>query len=181
MKQKGITLVELLISSSITAVVGVLLLTITINSSNIFYKQSSKVNLGLNSNDALTQIRDSVRQSKSVDVTSGPEQLVLQIPAINSSGDIISGVFDNFVFYKDTSKLRFKTFPNLASSRKAQDQIFSTGQVSLFFQYLDAENPPAEVIPARASRVRVRLTLQQRNGFYSEESISTAEAKLRNE
>ena len=189
MKQKGLTLVELLISSSIAVVVGGLLLTIILNSAGLFYKESSKVDIGLNTNDGLAQVRKSIKESNkviptftdgSVIYTSGVSQLVLQIPSIDQSGNIIPATFDNFVFFLDQTKLLFKTFPNALSSRKAQNQIFSTNVQSLVFQYLNSASPPVEVTPISATKVRTTLTLKEKSGADYETNIATSEANLRN-
>lgn len=187
--EAGLTLVEILISSSIAAVVGILLLLIIVNSSGLFYKESAKVNLGLSANDALTQVRKSVKGSSAVALlytagsetyTSGVTQLVLQLPSLDSSGNIILNIFDYFVFLKDQSKLRFKTFPNALSSRKAQNQIFSNMVDNLVFQYFNFDNPPLEVAPTLAAKVRITLTLKQKMGVDHEANIATTEANLRN-
>lgn len=178
---KGLSLMEVLIAMGIAIVVGGLLLIIIVNSAGLFYKQSSKVEQGRNINDALTQIRQNIKQSSSIDPTSTPEQLVLKISSIDSSGDIIADTFDNFVFSKDQRNLRFKTFPNALSSRKAQDQIFSTSVDSLNFQYLDLANPPNEVAPVSAVKVRITLTLKQKSGADYETNTATTEASLRND
>lgn len=189
--QSGLTLVEALITLAIGASVGGLLLVIIVNTGGLFYKQSSKVEQGLNINDALGKIRQSVKESSSVALsypsgpsptyTSGATQLVLKVPSVNSAGDIIADTFDYFVFFQDATFLRLKTFPDSQSSRKSQDQIFSTKVESLLFKYLDSQNPPQEVIPNLAVKIRVTLTLKQKAGATFEQNIATSEANLRND
>lgn len=197
MNESGFTLVEALITLAIGTVVGVLLLVIMVNTGGLFYQQSGRLEQGLNINDALSKISSSVKESSSVAAsyppggpptyTSGSTQLVLKIPSISSSGDIISDTFDYFIFFSDPStgsgqvSLRFKTFPDPQSSRKAQDQIFSTKVESLVFKYLDSQNPPQEVTPTSAVKVRVTLKLKQKAGAGIEQNIATKEANLRND
>lgn len=178
---KGLTLVEVLVAMGIATVVGALLLTVIINSAGIFYKQSAKVEGGLNINDALFKVRQSIKEASSIDPTSTSEQLGLKIASIDSSGNIIAGTFDDFVFSKDQNKLRFKIIPNAASARKAQDQIFSTNVDSLKFQYLDLNSPANEVLPTAAGKVRITLTLRQKSGADYETNTATSEASLRND
>lgn len=190
-RQTGITLVEALITLAIATVVGALLLIIMVNTGGIFYKQSSKLEQGLNINDALSQIRQSVKLGSSVapsypqtppaTYTSGSQQLVLKIPSITSLGDIILDTFDYFVFLKDQNILRFKTFPNSLSSRKSQDQIFSTRVDDLLFEYFDSSTPPQSVTPTSAQKIRVTLKLKQKAGADIEQNIATSEANLRND
>lgn len=181
---------EAIIAIGIAVVVGSMLVVIILNSSGIFYKESSTLEQGLNINDALSKIRQSVKESSGVassytlsgiTYTSSSQQLVLKLPSINSSGNTISNTFDYFVFFKDKSYLRFKTFPDAASTRKAQEQIFSNSVDSLSFIYLDSSNPPKEVTPTVATKVRVSLTLKQKSGANFETNSGGTEANLRND
>lgn len=181
LNSKALTLVEVLIAMGIAVVVGALLLIIIVNSAGLYYKQSSKLEGGLNSNDALFKIRQSVKEASSIDPLSSSEQLVLKISAIDSSGNIIDNTFDDFVFLKDQNKLRFKILPDALSSRKIQDQIFSTNVESITFQYFNLANPPVEVSPQLASKVKVSLILKQKSGADFETTIATSEASLRND
>lgn len=179
--QKGFTLAEIVIALSIATVVGGLLLTIMVGSAGLFHKESSKVNIGLNTNDALSQVQRSIRQAYAVDAASSENQLVLQIPSIDPSGDIIPDTFDDFVFLSDANKFIFKVFPDPASSREAADQIFSTLVDDLTFKYYNFANPPAEVAPIAAVKVSVTLKLKQKSGADYQTSIATTEANLRND
>lgn len=188
--QKGFTLIEVLVAMGIATLVGALLVIIIVNSAGLFTEQSSKVQTGLNINDALQQVRDSIKQANSVadqytagstTYVSGSNQLVLKIASINSSGDIVINSFDYFIFLRDQSFLRFKIFPDPLSSRKARDQIFSNSVDNFSFQYLNSAIPPVEVSPATATKVRVSLTLKQKNGPDFVIHTSTSEANLRND
>lgn len=190
MRQRGLTLVEVLISFSIAVAVGGLLLITLVNSSGLFYKQSSTVSIGLNTNDALAKVRQSIKESNRVAAlytsgsetyTSGATQIVLQVPSLNFENNIIVGVFDYFVFFQDQTKLRFKIFPDPLSSRRTQDQIFSTNVDNLVFKYLNSANPPVEITPITATKVRITLALKQRSGATYESNIATSEANLRND
>lgn len=188
--QKGLTLIEVLITMGISVIVGALLVVIIVNSSGLYSKESSNLQQGLNINDALLNIRQDIKQANNIvssyiggstTYTSGSEQLVLKISSIDSGGNPIDETFDYFVFFKDGNNLRFKTFPDSLSSRKAQDQIFSTHVNSLNFQYLNLANPPGEVVPSVAAKVRVSLSLNQKSGAGFETQVATSEAGLRND
>lgn len=178
---KGLTLVEVLIAMGIAVIVGVLLVVIMVNSTGLYYQQSSKLQGGLNSNDALNRVRQSIKEASSIDPLSSSEQLVLKIASIDSSGNIIDNNFDDFIFLKDQNKLRFKIIPNVLSTRKSQDQIFSTNVESITFQYFNLANPPVEVSPQLAGKIRVSLTLKQKSGADYEINLATSEASLRND
>lgn len=179
--EKGITLVEALTTLAIATVVGTLLLVIMINTGGLFTKQSSKLNLGLSVNDAISQMQKSIRQSQSVVDTSTQEQLILRVPSTSSSGDVITNIFDLFYFQKDGSKLIFKVVPDTASYRAEVDQIFSNNVDLLNFEYFDSQNPPQVTAPNLATKIRITLKLKQKAGAEYEQNIATSEANLRND
>jgi len=186
----GLTLIEILVAMGIATVVGVLLVVIIVNSAGIFTQQSSKVQEGLNINDALAAVRGSIKQASAVAVsytnglttyTTGSNQLVLKVASIDSSGNIIDSSYDYFVFFQDQSYLRFKIFPDPSSARKQGDQIFSNAVNSLNFQYFNSALPPVEVSPASAAKISVTLTLNTKIGANFTTSTVTTEANLRND
>lgn len=197
MKMKGFTLIEVLIVMGISSVVGVLLLVIIFNSTGLFYQQSSKLSQGLGSNDALSKIRSTIRESSAIAVsytagsttyTSSSSQLVLKVGSINATGNLISEVFDYFVFFSDPSAgsgqvvLRFKSFLDSQSvGRKPADQILSLNVDSILFQYYDLAIPPQEVTPTSASKIKITLFLKQKSGANYETSVASSEANLRND
>lgn len=187
---RGFTLLEAVIAMGLTAIVGVLLLVIIINSAGLSTQQSSKVTEGLNVNDTLSQIRNTVKIASSVadsftsgsdTYTTGQTKLVLKVPSVGSNNNIIAETYDYFVFYSDQHFLRLRVFPDSLSTRKAKDQIFSTSVNSLSFQYLNSADPPLEVIPINATKVKVTLVLSQKVGLNTETHVATTEANLRNE
>lgn len=182
LRVKGLTLIEVLVAMGIAAVAGVLLVVIIVNSAGLFQEQSSKVEEGLNINDALSVVRSSIKQASAMAVsytagsttyTTNAGVLVLKVSSVDTSGNIIVNSFDYFVLYLDQGAIHLKIFPDAVSSRKPADRILSTSIDSLKFQYLNSANPPVEVVPVSASKVRVALTLKQK--------ISTTEANLRND
>lgn len=186
----GLTLIEVLVAMGIATVAGALLVVIMVNSAGLFTQQSSKVTEGLNINDTLLQVRNSIKQASSVAAyytdgsttyTSGASQLVLKVVSIDPSGNILDNSYDYFIFFADQKNLHFKIFPNPASSRKTADQIFSTSVDNLIFQYFNSSNPPSEVAPTGAAKVRISLILKQKIGLNFETITSTSEANLRND
>lgn len=187
---RGLTLVEVLIAMGVAIVVGALLVVIIVNSAGLFYTQSSRVSQGLGANDALSKIRSSIKESNAIAAsfslggttyTSSGTEIVLKIPSIDAQGNVILNTFDFVVVSQDSDKLTFKLFPDAASSRKSQDQIFSTNLDNLSFKYLDLQNPPSEVTPTAATKVRITLSLKQKSGQSFEISTATSEANLRND
>lgn len=189
-RQAGLTIMEVLITAGISSAIGVLLLVIILNSTGVFYKQSLKLQEGLNINDSLSKIRNNIKQASSVAVsytsgtttyTSGATQLILKVLSVDSSNNLIPSTYDYFVFFLDQNKLRFRTFVDDQSSRKAQDQILSTLVDDLSFKYYDSLNPPTEVVAQSAKKVTVTVTLKQKNGINVETHTATSEGNLRND
>lgn len=187
---RGFTLLEVLVATAIAIVAGALLIVIIVNSTGLFYQQSSKISEGLNTNTALSTIRSSIKQATAISAQytsgsttyiSGSTQLVLKVASIDASNEIISDTFDYFVFFLDQNYLRFKIFPDVASSRQAADQILSTSIDNLLFQYFNSATPPEEVIPVQATKVVATISLKQRIGVDFERLIATSEANLRND
>jgi len=188
--ERGLTLIEVLVAMGIATVAGVLLVVIIINSTGLFTQQSSKVQMGLNINDALSQVRSSIKQASQIadqytggqtTYTTGTNQLVLKVLSIDSSGSIIDNTYDFFVFFQDQKYLRFKIFPDPSSFRKTADQVFSSSVDNLAFQYFNSANPPVEVAPTAAAKVKITLTLKQKTGVKYETQTAESEANLRND
>ncbi len=186
----GLSLIEVLVAMGITAIVGGLLLVIIVNSAGLFTHQSSKVTEGLSINDTLASVRANIKQAGAVAVsyTAGPttytssaSQLVLKVSSIDTLSNIINNTFDYFVLYSDQGNIHFQIFPDVASSRKTADRILSVDTNSLVFQYFNSANPPVEVIPTSATKVRVSLSLKRSIGADFEVSTATTEANLRND
>lgn len=169
--RSGFTLPEVIIGMVVTVLVGGLLILIMVQSAGVFYRESSKVSQGLGLNDSLAKIESSIRKSQAVAATSGPSELVLKFPSIDGSGNVIANTFDTEVFQKEGDKLKYKLFPDAASSRKSADMILTKSVDSLLFQYFDVLGQ--EVLPASSVKVKVNLSLKQQS--------ATAEANLRND
>lgn len=187
----GFTLVEVLIVVGIATVVAALLVVIIANSAGLFYKESAKVDQGVGINEALSQFRETIKEANAIATgyppvppltyTTSLTQIVLTVPAIDTLGNIITNVFDYYVFLKDEDKLKFKIFPDIQSARLSADQILSSNTEGVLFQYFDSQNPPQQVAPASATRIRMTLKLRQKSGADYEEYIATSEASLRND
>ncbi len=170
---KGLTLVEVLVAMGIATIVGMLLVVIIVNSAGLFTDQSSKISVGVNTNDSFSQIRSSVKQASAVSDQSNALQLDLKVSSLDSGGGMIENTYDDFIFVVNQKKLHFQTIPNLLSSRINADRILANDVDNIHFQYFNSGNPPVEVSPANASKVMITLGMKN--------NIATAEASLRND
>lgn len=187
---RGFTLLEVLIVFLTTALVGGLLAAIMVNSTGLFYKQSSKVSQGLGLNDILLSVKRNIREAQSVAsgypevspvYTSGANQIVLKLSSIDSSANLIASSYDFVVYFKEDDKFKIKVFPSVMpqSYRQSKDEIISSGIESVLFEYFDSAGSTAS--PNLAKKVRLTLTLKQKTGNIIETKIGTSEANLRND
>jgi len=184
---RGIGLIEVVLASSLAMVVGVLLISLMVNNTGVFYKETSKVGLGLSANDALSSIRSDIKLSLRVlpsytndgnTYFSNSSGIVLQLASVNSTG-VISDTFDHIVYFRASDKIYYKLFPGEGSNRSSINQILTSFVDTLTFQYFDSNG--LEVTPATASLVKVSLKLAQIAGGKSETRVATTEASLRND
>src|SRR5579872_5427522 len=140
----GFTLIELIIAISITVVAGSLLIVILGQNNNIFLQQESTINEGMSANNASLVISDAIKQAAAIAAssptnpvyTTNINTIVLQLPSIDGSGNIISNSFDYIVIAPDNSKpaiLRYQVFPTSPSVRASANRVLLTNLASLRF------------------------------------------------
>lgn len=180
MKNRGFTLVEILIASAIALIVGIFLLSILANSNGIFYKQNAIVSEGLSLNDSMSEIDKNIRQATSVADTSDVHTLMLKLSALGVDG-MIDNVYDSIIIAKDPDKnniLRKKVIPDVASIRKSEDLVLTTMLDSINFVYL---NKLGEIVnPQTATSVSITLSVKSGSGSINSKRSSTIITTLKN-
>jgi hypothetical protein len=188
---KGISLPEILIGVSIAAVAGALIVNLLVSSNVIFFNQGAKIRQGLSLNDAAREITTSIKSSSGVvgqyppsgtpQFSSGPAALVLKLPSINQSGNVIDQVFDYVVITKDASSpkiLRKYIFVDNLSSRNAENKVLATALKESKFEYFNASF--TEVAPTEAVRVNFTIDLIESTSVSESESSTTGSVNLKN-
>lgn len=188
-RSRGFTLFETLIVVAIFIVVGTLLVSILINNTSLYNSQSSLVTSGLNTNDAVREIENYIRQASSV-ASGYPEvsptyvtsstTLVLKIPSYNASG-VISNTFDYAVITKDTTKnnlLREYVFPDLASERESQNKALTSILQSIGFTYLNKNDNV--VVSTSAEKIKTEITVLSSNNVSDKSRTAIIVTNLRN-
>lgn len=188
--EHGITLTEILITLSITAIVSTLLVSIFSQNNRLFYNQQTKVSHGISSNEVINQIDDGIRIAVSVDsqypaqdptYLTGSSTLILKLASIDGSGNIVNGTYDYLIFARDASIstiLRKQIFPAVGSSRKSLNQVITNSLKSIQFNYQN--DAKSTVQPSEASLVNYNLILQSQQGNSIVESSASGQTRLRN-
>ena len=188
-KQRGMTLFEILVGVTISAIAGVLLLLILVSNNGLFVSQTSKIAQGLGLNDATTLISDDLRFAASIinsftyqgqTYLSGATTLILKVPSVDSSGNIIDQEFDTFIYALETSNpaiFRRLVVPSESSSRLATNRVVMTDVSTISFVYLD--NSGAPVSPTNATKINFSLTFKK-SPFSTTANTAAGEVRLRN-
>ena len=189
--KKGISLVELLIGITLTAISAILIMGLLTSSNNIFVKQTIQVGQGLSANQASLEVSNLIQScagvvsqypiSGNAQYITSANVLVIKIPSTNSSGQVIDSVFDYAVIVKEPASskiLRKRVFPDPLSSRKSENKVLSTSLKSLNFNYVDSNNSP--VTPTQAIRVSFIINLSGGTGLSPSESSASGVVNITN-
>lgn len=164
--QKGVTLLEALVSVSLVVIISLVLMGLFIGHVRISRLVSSNADL-LNQRTQLEQDFDRFIHlaTRVVDnaivngtsYTSDIDTLVLEIPSVDSSGFVIENAFDYLAYYldpSDPSSLKVTFAPGAASFRLNIDKSLGTSVDSVQFFY---DTP----LPLSATKISVKVNLQQ--------------------
>jgi type II secretory pathway pseudopilin PulG len=186
----GISLVEIVIALTISALLAGILVKIFTNSSGTINKEATKVEQGISSNEAITQISEAIRLASQVansfpntspQFTTGSDTLILQVPALDTTGTVKENTYDYFIFAPDSANpkiLRKKVFPDPASTRKSENQVLVTNLNQIIFSYLDRNKAP--VAPSAASTISFSVLQLSNTGLQNTQSSQSAQVSLRN-
>lgn len=192
MKQKGFTLLEVLIVVLVSSIAGVLLIQSFVQNNSVLYQQSARVNEGLNLNEANAQITQDIKTAAAVaqnypaaspfQYTSSSNTLILKIPSIDLSGSIIDQTFDYIVIATDSAKpyyLRRQVFVTTPSTRGASNKILVNNISKALFYYYD--NSGNTTLPTQATKINFVLNDFSQLGTKQQTSSSSGEVILRND
>lgn len=180
-----------MLASAVAGVIGILLISILVNTSGFFYQQQSVINEGINLNDVLGQISSLVKEAQAVarvyPETGTPQfstlstTLVLKLPGINQN-EVLSDINDFVVVAKDSQNskvLRLKIFPDPGSIRLGKDSVLTTFLESIKFSYLDKGG--SEVLtPDLAEAIKIDLSVLAKTGSIGSKRSGSITVNLRN-
>ncbi len=177
----GFTLVELLVSIAILAIVSLVTVTIYVTGLKNTQIEAQKANLQSDNKTVLEKIAADTRDATAVvstkdTYTSSSTTLILSVPAIDSSQEIIySGenfVLDYIIYTLSGGVLQKIVIANISSSRESIGPVNILGNCTINFNY----TPDL----ATASEVEITLTNQATAGKKLLTSTNTTKSKLRN-
>lgn len=187
-KLNGFTLVEILIGVAAAGVIGSILIAFLTQNSQIYTQQNTKVNQGLELNNAFTEIEDTIKSGGSVvsqypptgqaQHTTGLNTLVINIPSINAQGAVIQNTYDYIVLYGDAKVLRKKVFPDPASSREEMNTVLSTKLSKLEFKYYDSGGQI--ISPIQSAKIGFIINVSDNVATETHSSSASGQVNLRN-
>lgn len=190
--KNGFTLVEILLVVVTSSIVGTLLIQTLIQNNGVFYQQSGRVSEGLSLNNATSIITKDIRSSQGVALgypqpspyqyVSSDNTLVLSVPSIDSSGNVISQTYDYIIIFADSinpNVLRKKVYPALGSIRGQENRVLLSNLSQVKFSYFDANGQP--VSPQATQKINFILNASTQIGEESQVSSSSSEVNLRND
>jgi hypothetical protein len=188
--QRGLTITELVVSITITAIILSLVTGIFVILFRSFRSESIKNKLRIDSRTVVDRMADDIRSATAITDTivdpqtaeqyySGSGTLILKVLAIDGSNNILYDRYDYIIYKFDTTNNQIikRTIPHADSARNLETKILLPGELesSSSFTY-SPENPPSLNI----TTVTVNLILSQiaNNQTYSYSTTQTI--KLRN-
>jgi prepilin-type N-terminal cleavage/methylation domain-containing protein len=177
-RQKGFTLIEMVLVIVLVAICGWVAVDMFIGQNRIYKVQTAELNVTSDARGALDDVDNHVRAANRVldDYTtysSGPTELVLQIISVDASNEIIPATFDNVVFYLDGTNFFREVFPNALSSRAAGTKKLASNVNSLLFTYNDISFP-------LVTAVTTDMTIQEDAGIQTRSITISSKSTLRN-
>jgi len=142
--KKAFTLMELVIVVTFTALFMIVLSRFFGNYWKSFNFMKATVEVTWSGGRVMTETSRAIRQADMVvaskvisgtTYTSGAGSLVLELPSIDSSGNILSGKNDYIVFYKSGSNIYMLTSGAAGSARASGQEKLSKTAQSLVFSY----------------------------------------------
>jgi prepilin-type N-terminal cleavage/methylation domain-containing protein len=190
--QAGFTLVELIMAISLTAIVGVVLLTILIQNNGLFINETTKISHGLSSNAATTEISDTIRSATAIvnvcpsptcttTYSSSNSTLVVAVPAIDASNNAVNNIYDYIVITADSTNskvLKKIIYVDPSSTRKSSNKMLANNLSLLQFYYLDQSNKV--VSASSATKINYVINFTQQVGVKNQVSSSSGQINLRN-
>lgn len=142
--QSGFTLIETIVVIGILVIVMFGIYLIYTGFYNVYNSQQAQINVSSSAGQSIYEVENYTLQADQVlsshsfsatTYTTDADTLVLEIPSIDSSGDIVSSKYDYVAFYLSGNNFYRILAPDASSSRKAGTRQLSNAAQSLTFTY----------------------------------------------
>lgn len=140
--KSGFSFIEAIFASAILAFVLVAFVVLYINFFKFYNRQQAEMKIGDSARNAVKELQSSALQANKIVAShsfsgtaynTDQDTLVLEIPSIDGSGNVISGKYDYVVFYKTGENLYKLMEADAASSRASSLKQLSESVVALTF------------------------------------------------
>lgn len=140
----GFTLIETVITLGIFTIMMLALYSFFISSNSTFTFQNAYIQTHASAGEVTTAITTAALPGSNVlashvfgtmTLFSGSGTLVLEVPSIDSSGNIVTGKFDYYGFYTTGSSVYQILEPDVNSARPAGTKLLTTDLNALIFTY----------------------------------------------
>jgi len=174
LRNEGVSMIEILVTIGIAVSIFFIMANIFITHNRLFNLQSIlaeiEINnyLALNRMQKLIKLADKVMTNRiinSVNYETSSQTLVLEIPSLDNSQNIIPYTFDYASFHLDpldSTKLILSIEANPASSRQSGDTLISSFVDKLIFSYNDSDFTKVNLISLYLSNSRTTLGTPQK-------------------
>jgi type II secretory pathway pseudopilin PulG len=160
------SLAETVIATAILIFVLVALLALFNNFFKTYSSQKTKIDIGNSAREAVKELKNAALQANQIAAShnfsgttysSDQYTLVLEIPSIDGSGNIVSGKYDYAVFYLTGTNLYRRIQADAASSRPSALNKISDVVSTITFTYNNADL-------ALATKIDVDMEMQKISG-----------------
>jgi type II secretory pathway pseudopilin PulG len=168
MKRTGYTIIEIITVLAILIIVSTVLLTSFISSNKSFLNQTAQSALQTSVSTAMERIVRDIRGARQVLVsydvpptyTTATQSAVLQVPALDSNGQVVNGVYDTFIFALIGSNFSRIIVASPQSSRTTTTStVLADGAVT--FSYYDQSGTVITTAANYPQTARVTIALER--------------------
>lgn len=175
MRPRGVSLPEVVVSTFVLGVVGLVLVTVSVSASRFTRDEQNRIDVDLSANRVLTVMDEHLRQGKQVlasytdgvtTYTTSATTLVLSLPSLLSSGTLSSTDVDTAVFFLNGSTLNLLIDASTSSTRTDRTQPVTDNVQDLYFRY-------AAPVPTDATALTATVRTQRSllNQTYTQTSL----------
>jgi len=157
---RGFSVIEMIIVIAISVILLLAVVEIYVTYSNSYLYQNASINTSssaaafLNEFNDMSLQADAIVASRTVSgtaYTTGSTTVIFEMPAINSSGDVISNTYDYAILYSSSTSAYRRLDTNASSARTAGTKKFSDLVSNLTFTYDNASPTSASSVTADIS------------------------------